>query len=117
MHAIFDRELSLQQAGGSESLARELLGMLLKETPALLAALRSALDAGDHQALWDNAHKIYGSTAYCGVPQLNHAARVLEEAIKGELAREIIAEELKTLEAAFASLKDKAEEMLATPWS
>lgn len=117
MREIFNKELSLQQAGGNESLARELLGMLLKETPLLLAQLRSALDTDDRQALWDHAHKIFGSTAYCGVPQLNRAARALEEAIKAELSVEVIADEIRALEEAFGALQSHTSELVSTPWS
>lgn len=116
MQDIFDKELSLEQAGGSESLARELLGMLLAETPTLLAQLRGALTAEDREALWEHAHKIHGSTAYCGVPQLKRTAHALEEAIRNSMTASVIADEIQALEEAFSALQRHATTLLAGPW-
>jgi len=82
MLPILDIPHAIEQAGGNPDLAKELFTMLLKELPDLKTRLNQAFSNGDQQGLWDHAHKIYGSTAYCGVPALNKAARELEEAIK-----------------------------------
>lgn len=58
--------------------------MLLKELPEQKLKLNQAFNNGDEQVLWDHAHKIYGSTAYCGVPALQKAAKELEESIKAK---------------------------------
>lgn len=82
MTDIFDREFALEQAGGSPELAHELFSMLLKELPDLLAKLKQAHSQMNYEAMWDHAHKIRGSTAYCGVPALATAATALEQQIK-----------------------------------
>jgi len=79
---VIDPDLALEQAGGNEELAKELLGMLLAELPKLRDMLGTAIKEKNLQAMWDHAHKIYGSTAYCGVPGLRAAAQALEAAIK-----------------------------------
>ena len=79
---ILDCALSLEQAAGNESLAKELFEMLLVELPVLREKLRLALEAKDKEACWDHAHKLYGSTAYTGVPELKVAAQKMEDAVK-----------------------------------
>lgn len=84
MTTIFDREQALENAAGDAELAKELLTMLLHELPDLKDKLKHALMENDNQSLWDHAHKIHGSTAYCGVPALKATAHALEQAIKQE---------------------------------
>lgn len=82
MNKVIDIQLALDQAGGNEALAKDLLTMLLKELPLLSEKLQQAIHAQDNTAMWDHAHKLYGSTAYCGVPGLQHTAKSLEDAVK-----------------------------------
>lgn len=82
MNNIVDIPHCLEQAAGNEALAKELFTMLLKELPDLQASLASAIEQQDLQACWDHAHKIYGSTAYCGVPGLRDSAQAMELAVK-----------------------------------
>jgi len=82
MSNTVDISLALEQAGGSEELARDLFGMLLNDLPNLKNGLNQAFEQNDAQTLWDVTHKIHGSTAYCGVPALRDAAKALENAIK-----------------------------------
>jgi two-component system sensor histidine kinase BarA len=82
MLPMLDIPNAIEQAGGNSDLAKELFTMLLKELPDLKNKLNQAFNDGDNQGLWDHAHKIYGSTAYCGVPMLQKASKELEEAIK-----------------------------------
>lgn len=89
MSEIFDRELAIKQAGGSSELARDLHTMLFDELPALAEKLRQAHQDMDFNTMWDHAHKIYGSTAYCGVPALQKAAENLEQHIKDKNAAEL----------------------------
>jgi len=79
-----DWPAAIELAGGSEDLARDLLRMLLEEAPRLLDGLDEQLTSGDPQRLWEDAHKLHGSTAYCGVPALRAASSALEAAIKAE---------------------------------
>ena len=91
MSDIFDKQQALEQAGDDPALAKDLLQMLLAELPELLVKLKDALADNDHTALWDHAHKIHGSTAYCGVPALKAAAYSMEQLIKDEMVAEYFA--------------------------
>ena len=89
---MLDIPYAIEQAGGNPDLAKELFTMLLKELPEQKRKLNQAFNEGNEQDLWDHAHKIYGSTAYCGVPALQKAAKELEDAIKqttGDIDRKI----------------------------
>ena len=81
---MLDIPHAIEQAGGNPDLAKELFTMLLKDLPEQKHKLNQAFEESDSQALWDHAHKIHGSTAYCGVPALQKAAKVLEDAIKAK---------------------------------
>ena len=82
MTQIFDYEIALEQAAGNEQLAKEIFEMLLTELPKLKLDLQNALCAKDKTACWDHAHKLYGSTAYTGVPRLKEVAHKMESAVK-----------------------------------
>ena len=75
---------AIEQAGGNPELAKELFTMLLNELPDQKEKLNQAFARGDNKAIWDHTHKLYGSTAYCGVPALRKAARELEETTKAQ---------------------------------
>ena len=79
---IYDKQLSLQLAGGNEDLARQMLEMLLTELPVLQANMNEVFQEGDNAALYDNVHKINGSIRYCGVPAIGQAANNLELLLK-----------------------------------
>jgi len=79
---IIDRELALERAGGSAELAEELLGMLVQELPRQRAQLENAAHEHDLERVRDIAHKIKGSSTYCGTPALRIAAETVERHIK-----------------------------------
>ncbi len=79
---LLDWDLSVRLAGDSSSLAEELFMMLMRELQPQHEAVLSAWGTRDLERLWDAAHLLRGSTAYCGVPALKHAAQLLEEAIE-----------------------------------
>ena len=87
--ALLDKKQALEQAGNNQELACDLFNMLLQELPVLQDQLAQALDSGEPAAMWDPAHKLYGSTAYCGVPALREAARAMEECIKQQQADQL----------------------------
>lgn len=82
---ILDKTLAIEKAGGDPTLAKDLFTMLIKELPTLREGLNDALAKQAMKPLWDVAHKIHGSTAYCGVPELKQAAKQLEDAIKSRV--------------------------------
>ena len=79
---IYDKDLSLQLAGGKADLAEQMLSMLLKELPQLCEQANDAAASNDADTLFRSVHKINGSTRYCGVPALGKAADQLELMIK-----------------------------------
>ena len=116
MSEILDKTQAIEQAGGDEKLAKELFGMLLKEAPLLLDKLKLAVDSGDQPSMWDHAHKLYGSTAYCGVPQLRERAKAIEEAIKAKENAEILQDEFNALATAVQSLCNEGTGLLSESW-
>ena len=106
---------ALEKAGGNADLAKELFSMLLQELPKLREQLQTAIVQTDIQAAWDHAHKIYGSTAYCGVPALRLAAQEMEAAVKSQLW-EAIRERFTTLETAIQEIVSQGQAHLEAPW-
>ena len=104
MVVILDKKQALEQAGGNVELARELFDMLLRELPEMRASLQQAVAARDNQAMWDHAHKLYGSTAYCGVPALRQSASEMEECIKQQ--------DEQRLDSCYARLADEIDRLL-----
>lgn len=79
---VLDPALALERAGGNQDLARELYQMLQNELPTYTAEMQKHFDSGDFAALLDLAHKLNGSSTYCGVPALKEAASTLESYLK-----------------------------------
>lgn len=77
-----DPDLSLELAGGNQELADDLLAMLVAELPALRQNIQDAFATGDMEQLRHHAHKMNGSTRYCGVPALQATAAALETAAR-----------------------------------
>ncbi|MGA7800268.1 MAG: ATP-binding protein [Gammaproteobacteria bacterium] len=73
-----DMKQSAQLAGGNRQLADELFRMLLDELPQRRREVAHAATNLDLDGLREHAHKLHGSAAYCGVPQLKAAAARLE---------------------------------------
>jgi len=111
---MLDIPHAIEQAGGNPDLAKELFTMLLKELPVLKHKLNQAFISGDEKSLWDHAHKIYGSTAYCGVPALNNAAKELEEALKAKTGN--ITERIQVVNKTIDELITDGETALDQEW-
>ncbi|HKJ76945.1 MAG TPA: Hpt domain-containing protein [Gammaproteobacteria bacterium] len=78
----FDSQLALERAGGNRELAAELFTMLCQELPTRRSAISAALDSEDMETLHHHAHKLHGSTLYCGVPALQEAVTELSTSLK-----------------------------------
>ena len=74
----FDRSSALDRVGGDEELLREVAGIYLAEYPPLLDNIRSAVGAGDGDALQRSAHTLKGSLATLGAEPAAHLAMSLE---------------------------------------
>ena len=77
-----DWELSLKNAGGKDSLAREMLKMLTDSFPEARKLIHKYLKAENTQKLAEQVHKLHGATAYCGVPELKSLAHQYESLLK-----------------------------------
>jgi len=116
MSEIINTQQALEQAAGNEELAKELFGMLVKELPELEEKLKAAIANQDMQACWDHAHKIYGSTAYCGVPALRVTAQAMENCVKtGNIGA--IEENFVALNQAIKQILELAPQKLKQAWS
>lgn len=79
---VRDKEQALRIAGGSASIANKLLGALIDELPDHITLVRTAAKAHDWKQLWDEAHRLHGSTAVCAVPALHETIGQLQAAAK-----------------------------------
>lgn len=80
--SVIDWPLALQRAAGKTCLAKEMLEMLLNSLPEVQQVLTGPLLPGLHQDILHQVHKLQGSCAYCGVPQLQQCCQRLEEALR-----------------------------------
>jgi two-component system sensor histidine kinase BarA len=115
MTTVVDYAEAIEKAGGNAQLAKELFGMLLQELPLLREKLQGAIAQEDLPAMWNHAHKIYGSTAYCGVPLLRQVASKMETAVRGkELAA--IQQQYAALDKAIEQILEQGPEHLSKAW-
>jgi len=111
---ILDITQAIEQAGGNPDLAKELFTMLLKELPDQKYKLNQAFNDGDNQRLWEVVHKVYGATAYCGVPGLQQAARDLEKTIKAQSAD--VSDKIQKINTAIDELLMNGQTALEQDW-
>lgn len=116
MTKVIDIPLALEQAAGNEQLAKELFEMLLKELPGLKQKLTIAIRENDLQGCREHTHKLYGSTAYCGVPALREAAQFMERSVKAEDITQI-EEKFSLLAREIERVIDQADRALSTNWT
>ncbi len=116
MSTIIDKSIALEKAGGDAGLAKELFGMLLKSLPELQQRLNQAIQS-DKQAFLEAAHKMYGATAYCGVPQLREFAKALEDAIKDGSDDEMLADLLNAVNHAVETLQKEGPDYIKQDWA
>jgi two-component system sensor histidine kinase/response regulator len=82
--AVFDRALALSRVGGDLELLREIAHLFLEDSPNLLRAIESALEAGEADRLERAAHSLKGAVANFGAPQVYQAALHLEMVGRGK---------------------------------
>jgi CheY-like chemotaxis protein len=71
---------AVQSSSGAMSISR-LRRMLAEELPTYRATIRQNLENSVYADLYEIAHKIAGGSAYCEIPELESAARALQNAI------------------------------------
>ena len=88
---------------GGDDLARQLLDMFLESTPAAMAQLRRAIDAGDGSAVGRYAHTLKSSAANVGAESLSLVMRELER-----LGREARIDDARALSDTVVAEHDRA---------
>lgn len=81
MTKIFDIQQTIISANGNTTLAKDLFKMLLDDIDIRYQQIQSSFKENNYQVLAEHAHKLYGATAYCIVPRLREATRLLDEAL------------------------------------
>jgi two-component system, NarL family, sensor histidine kinase BarA len=76
-----DLALCLKLANRKPALARDMLTMMLQSLPTEKSEIQQAVDNNDLIKLTDLVHKLYGSSCYCGVPQLKETAGLLDKTL------------------------------------
>lgn len=77
-----DLEAALASAGGRAELADSLFRQFLDELPEQVSQLDSLCQAADWKRLMDQAHRLRGAAAICGVPALNQRLEEVENAAR-----------------------------------
>jgi two-component system, sensor histidine kinase and response regulator len=74
----FDIADLLDQLGGDQQLAEEIIGLFLQDCPQQLSAIKAAIDAGDSRQLYVVAHTLKGAAGALSAEAVADAARTLE---------------------------------------
>ncbi|ODP95747.1 two-component sensor histidine kinase BarA [Salinivibrio kushneri] len=108
-----DWQRALHQAAGKTDLAKEMLAMLLASFESVNEAVEQAL-AGELETdpLWHAIHKLHGSCAYSGVPQLKSLCHELETQLKAGADIATIEPELLELQDEIAHIEQLAPQYL-----
>jgi len=114
---IVDTTQAIEKSNGNIELAKELFTMLINELPKSLDSIKTSYQSNTEapQELLDHAHRLHGSTAYCGVPDLKLAACNLENSIKNN-KNEIQGNIIK-VETAIQLLIENAPTILNSDWN
>lgn len=112
---LLDIEYALDRANGNAGLAKDLFSMLLQELPERQRRLQTSLANNDLTDIREIVHKLYGATAYCGVPQLRAATEIVEFNFKAQKLDNLSQEISDILQAIDALLADGAN-LLAIDW-
>ena len=75
---VYDKQLALKSTGNNEALAKNFVEKLLAELDEQTPILQTLFDEKAYSALKELVHKLHGSAAYCGVPELKNAELTLE---------------------------------------
>ncbi len=112
---IIDTKIAIEKSNNNVELAKELFSMLINDLPQSLNNIKSAYQSESSQDLQDQAHRLLGSTAYCGVPNLKAAAENLENCIKSN-DKNNIQTNITEVESAINELIQNTTEILESTW-
>ena len=76
--APWNKARALQRVEGDHELLSDLCRIFLEESPKLLAALQTAIAAGDFESVQKSAHSLKGESGYLEATKLSRTAQQLE---------------------------------------
>ena len=76
---VFDRDALMEQLGGDEQLAREVIDLFLRDCPVQLSSIKAALDRGDAREVYVVAHTLKGAASTLAASEVAEGALVLEQ--------------------------------------
>ena len=110
---IFNLTEFIGRAEGDYGLAREVASIFCNSAPGYVDAIRTAVTAGDAEAVQQSAHKLKGAAANLALPLLEESARMIgSHARSGNLDKaalllpeldQRLAEALKTVQQVLSS--------------
>ena len=80
-----DWNMALEKVKGKETLAVDMLSMLIASFDEVRPLIESALEGEECAELLDAIHKLRGGVAYCGVPELLNRCAELEQGLRSGL--------------------------------
>ena len=75
---VFDRDALMDQLGGDEQLAREVIDLFVRECPLQLATIRAAIDQGSAREVYVTAHTLKGAAGTLAAREVARAALAVE---------------------------------------
>lgn len=87
-----DYSMILRQCGGDKRLVKEVIAILVKETPGYLEGIDRALEQNDFAAIAEIAHTLKGSLANFGAVEVSETTIALETAAKSANKKKVISE-------------------------
>lgn len=100
----FDLAAALHRVEGDQELFKELVGLFLENTPALLAELEEALRQGDAARALRAAHSLKGSAGNFAAQDVFELAREIEQAAKND--------DLAYVHSKVTSLREQVERLM-----
>lgn len=79
---VFCAEAALQVAGNKDSIAIDMMSMLLGSLEEELDGIREAWEEESMETLQSCVHKLHGASRYCGVPALQERLKQFESDLK-----------------------------------
>jgi two-component system sensor histidine kinase BarA len=106
--------MALKQAANKESLAREMLDMLISYIGEVDKVVELALSEADYSinTLLHHVHKLHGSCSYCGVPRLKSVCATIEKNLRSGMSIEDTEPELFELQDEMEKVVTAAKEYL-----
>jgi two-component system sensor histidine kinase BarA len=97
LNTTLDWQLALRQAANKQSLARDMLQMLVAFLPEIRNKVEEQLVGEKPEDLVDVIHKLHGSCGYSGVPRLKNLCHLIEGQLRNGIAPEDLEPELLEL--------------------